>query len=300
MPVPLASSFWEPGVARLVAVGGIDIGKGGKGECKDTYAFILANGVRPVTDGDNPTVTGLPAYGAAHPEDDSLSVTNISFAQEGEHSHVWRATVTYSAGEDQDIGDDDEEDMARYTRLHFGTATESQELTVDADDDQVKVVNSAGDPFESVPQVERHFLEIQITRNQNNLPDMSLNGSVNSTALTVAGVSIDAKCGRIAIEADRNFGKGYKYSVNFRITVNPATWALTVLQNGYRYYPGGSGVSDPVKFTETTGDGRVVECSTPQLLDENGYDNRGGDPVYATFAAYPSKSWSSLKLPANL
>ena len=98
----------------------------------------------------------------------------------------------------------------------------------------------------------------------------------------------------------RNFGKGYEYSVNFRITVNPDTWALTVLQNGYRYYPGGSGVSDPVKFTETTADGRVVECSTPQLLDEYGYDNRGGEPVYATFAAYPSKNWAGLKLPATL
>ena len=298
MSVPLTSGLWEAGVARLVAVGGIDIGKGGKGECKDTYAFILADGARPVIDGEHPTVTGIPAYGSAHPVDDSLSVTNIAFAQEGEHSHVWRATVTYSAGEDQDIGD--EEDMARYTRLHFGTVTESQELTVDADNANVKVVNSAGDPFESVPQVERHFLEIQLTRNQNSLPDMSLNGSVNKTALTVAGVSIQVKCGRIAIEADRNFGKGYKYSVNFRITINPDTWALSVLQNGYRYYPGGSGVSDPVKFTETTADGRVVECSTPQLLDEYGYDNRGGEPVYATFAAYPSKNWAGLKLPANL
>jgi len=299
MSVPLNTSLWTPGEARLVAVGGIDIGKGGKGECKDTYAFVLADGARPVIDGEHPTVTGIPAYGSAHPADDSLSVTNIAFTQEGEHSHVWRATVTYSAGEDRDIGDD-EEDIARYTRLHFGTVTESQELTVDADDAQVKVVNSAGDPFESVPQVERHFLEIQISRNQNSLPDMSLNGSVNSTALAVAGVSIPVKCGRIAIEADRNFGKGYKYSVNFRITVNPATWALTVLQNGYRYYAGGSGVTDPVKFTETTADGRVVECSTPQLLDEYGYDNRGGDPVYATFAAYPSKNWAGLKLPTTL
>ncbi len=297
MSVPLNTSLWTEGEARLVAVGGIDIGNGGKAECKDVYVFILADGDRPVTDGDNPTVTGLPAYGAAHPDDDSLSVTNIAFAQENEHSHVWRATVTYSAGASNH---GDSTDQAKYTRLHYGTVVESRELTADADNPQVAVVNSAGDPFESVPQVERHLLEIQITRNQDTLPDMTLNGSVNSTALTVAGVSIAAKCGRIAIEADRNFGKGYMYSVNIRITVNPDTWALTVLQNGYRYYDGGSGVSDPVKFTETTADGRVVECSTPQLLDENGYDNRGGTPVYATFAAYPAKSWTSLKLPSSL
>lgn len=296
MSVPLNTSLWTEGVARLVAVGGVDVGKG-KVECKDVYAFILAPGVRPNPDGTTPTVTGLPAYGDAHPDDDDLVVSNISFAQEDEHSHVWRATVTYSAGA---ANSGDSTDKAKYTRLHFGTVVESRELTVDADNPQVSVVNSAGDPFESVPQVERHFLEIQITRNQDALPDMDLNGSVNSTAVTVAGVSIAAKCGRISIEADRNFGKGYKYSVNIRITVNPDTWALTVLQNGYRYYDGGSGVTDPVKFTETTADGRVVECSTPQLLDENGYDNRGGTPVYATFAAYPSKSWTSLKLPGNL
>lgn len=297
-PAYLNTGLWTLGVARLVVAGGLDVSHGGKPECKDEYAFILEPGTRPVASGDSANVSGLPGYGDDHPDIEGLSVSSISFQQYGDQSAVWKAIVTYSGGENADIGDEDEE-MARYTRLHIGTVAESRELTVDADNDAVPVVNSAGDPFESVPQVERHLLEIQITRNQNDLPDMTLNGSVNSAEVTVAGITIDAKCGRIKIEADRNFGGKYKWAVSFIITVNPDTWALTVLQNGYRYIDANNN-NALVKFTDTTDDGRVVECSSPQLLGPEGGDGRGRGPYYATFNAYPSKSWTSLKLPASL
>ncbi len=293
----MATTPWTIGVARLISIGGVG-NASGKNEVRDIYGLIMNPGDRPAA-GAN----GIPAYGDAHPDVDGLAVSNVSFAQPDETSNVWRATVTYSPGSTNTHEDEDEQEVVdRYTRLHIGSVTENRDLTVDAENG-TPVVNSAGDPFESVPQVERDFVEIQLARNQNTHPAdiiAALNGTVNSSDITVCGVSIPAKCGRIKIEADRQFGNPFPWSVTFRIVINPDTWAVTVLQNGYRYYPGGSGVSDPVKFTSTTEDGRVVECSTPQLLDENGYDNRGGTPVYATFNQYKAASWASLHLPVSL
>ena len=289
----MATTPWTVGAARLIQAGGIDTSNGKK-EVKDVYTLILDPGTRPAA-GSN----GIPDYGDDHPDVSGLSVTNVSFSQPDPTSKVWNATVTYSAG---GSNSGDNTDTSKYTRLHIGTVTESRDLVEDAEDNTVSVVNAAGDPFESVPQVERHLVEIQITRNQNSSPASdiaSLNGTLNSAAITVCGISIAAKCGRISIEADRQFGAGdAKWSVTFRIVVNPDGWTYKVLQNGYRYKPGG--VGDAVKFTSTTEDGRVVECSSPQLLKTDGDDGRGGPAYYAEFNAYKSASWSGLKLPSSL
>jgi hypothetical protein len=156
MPSPsyLNTSLWTPGVARLISVGGIDIGKDGKGECKDKYAFVLADGERPLSDGANANVSGLPAYGAAHPATNELAVRQINFEQSADHSLVWYASVHYSAS----AKSNDSSDTSKYTRLHIGFANESRELTWDADNPEGSqnpkpVVNSAGDPFETVPMV---------------------------------------------------------------------------------------------------------------------------------------------------
>ena len=309
MPSPsyLNTSLWTPGEARLVAVGGIDLSKGGKAECKDKYAFILAPGERPLSEGSSANVTGLPAYGADHPSCSGLSVSQITFEQAGDQSPVWYATVSYSAGESNS---GDQTDDSKYTRLHIGYVNETRELTWDADHPEGSqnpkpVVNAAGDPFETVPMVERPLMEIQITRNQSASPSglVNLNNTVNDAAVTVAGFSVPAKCGRLSIEADRNFGGSFAWTVNFRIVVNPATWDIEVLNNGYRYLetPSLGLASNKVKFTETTADGRVVECSTPQLL---GLDGSKGDSsnriYYLKFAAYNSAPWAALKLPASL
>lgn len=288
----MPSSPWTVGTARLVSVGGICVSDGKK-EIKDVYAAILASGTRPA-----PGSNGIPDYGDDHPDVDGFSVSNVSFEQPDPTSLVWNATVTYSFGESS--SSDMEDVDSKYTRLHIGTVSESRELTEDADD-ATPVLNAAGDPFESVPMVERHLTEIQLTRNQSTSPAsaiVNLNNTVNASALTVCGIAIPALCGRISIEADRMLSGAAKWSVSFRIVVNPDTWSFKILQNGYRYIPldGGS----PVKFTSVTDDGRVVECSTPQLLKPAGYDGRGGPAYYAEFAAYKSASWTTLKLPTSL
>lgn len=292
----MATTPWTVGAARLIQAGGIDTSNGKK-EVKDIYALILNSGTRP-----EPGSNGIPDYGADHPSVDGLSVTNVSFSQPDHTSKVWNAIVTYSAGASNP---GDNTDTSKYTRLHIGTVTELRDLVEDAEATQQNpkpVLNAAGDPFESVPQVERHLVEIQITRNQNSSPASdiaSLNNTLNSAQLTVCEIVIGAKCGRISIEADRQFGAGAaKWSVTFRIVVNPDGWTYKVLQNGYRYKPGG--VGDAVKFTSTTEDGRVVECSTPQLLKTDGDDGRGGPAYYAEFNAYKSADWSELKLPSLL
>lgn len=289
----LTTTGWSVGTARLVSAGGVNE-TSGKREVKDVYGIILEDGSRPAAGSG-----GIPAYGAAHPSLDGFTVSSVDFDTPDPGSHVWRSTVTYSAG---GANSGDSSDTSKYTRLHIGTVTESRELLTDADDDTIPVVNSAGDPFESVPQVERHLTEIQLTRNQSASPASdieSLNGTVNDSAITVCGITIPERCGRISIEADRLFGGSARWSVSFRIVVKPDTWDLTVLENGYRYKDASGNL---VKFTDTTEDGRVVECSSPQLLGPpgDGGDGRGRGPYYATFHTYPKASWTGLKLPSSL
>ena len=292
---------WTEGTARLSAKGGLCTSGKGKGTIEDIYKVILPRGTRPA-----PGKFGIPDYGDLYTPDASegddfghLYVKDIAFSQPDPTSLTWEARVKYEKrGGSQGAGGD--VDDGEWTAASVGFQSYQEELTKDAD--ETPVVNSAGDAFENAPMIERDLLLITLVKRCRNSPVATvaeLNGTINSGAESVLGVSIDARCGRVSLEATRLFGTRSEWSLTIKILVNPATWDISVLQNGYRYNDENG---NKVKFTETTADGRVVECSTPQLLGPTGEggDGRGRGPYYATFKPYPAASWTRLGLPSDV
>ena len=291
------SSPWTTGTARLTARGGIDVSNG-KVSVEDVYTIVLEPGARPV-----PGVGGIPDFGDPHPDatpdtDDPLNglfVTGVSPSQPDPTSSVWHVRVTYGTGEK--ASDDEGDDSGTWVSKRIGFAHYQE--TLDTDSEGTVVANSAGDAFEDAPQVDRSLVEYTFVKRCRTSPAasvVSLHDTINDAPVTVLGQVIPARCGRLALEAEQNAGENWTMTI--RITVNPATWDLKVLQNGYRYKDINGNL---VKFTDTTADGRVVECSTPQLLGPvpEGGDGRGRGPYYATFKPYRAESWSDLHLPSR-
>lgn len=289
---------WTSEVARLSAKGGLEVTGKGKAKLADVYTVVLSRGTRPA-----PGKFGIPDYGDAYSAEsgegddfENLCVTNIAFSQPDPTSNVWEATVTYEK-RGTSISTGEGEPEGEWTRAIVGFESYQEELTTDSDG--TPVVNSAGDAFENAPNIDRDLLSIQLEKTCRNSPVSivsSLNGTINESAVSVLGVSIAARTGRVKLEAEHLFGTKANWRLSIRIVVNPDTWDLKVLQNGYRYMDGGN----LVKFTELTADGKVVECSTPQLLGPEGGDGRGRGPYYAEFKPYPAASWTQLNLPDSV
>jgi hypothetical protein len=294
--------------ARLQQRGGICISEGRR-TIDDVYVLVAdTRDFRP-----QPGANGVPAYGADHPDNSALGATyrvkTVTFSQPDATSLVWFAKVSYRRvavsangggdGEDPEEPPEEpvEEETSVWTQAKITTFELQEELAQDANGSAI--VNAAGDPFENPPTITRPLPEILLTKRVDSSPAADvyqLSGSVNSASVSCLGLTIPARCGRLLLEGEYDFGSG-EWLLNIHIRINPDTWDFTLLQNGYRYDAGADGM---VKFTETTDDGRVVECQTPQLLAEDGGDGRESGPVFSTYEVYRAESWASLGLPSNL
>ena len=293
--------------AKLQQRGGVCISEGRR-TIDDVYVLVSEDrAFRP-----KPGANGIPAYGADHPDNSVLGATyrvkSVSFSQPDATSKVWFAKVSYrrvsvsvNGGDGEEDPEDPEEPVEEetsvWTQARIGTFELQEELAQDANGSAI--VNAAGDPFENPPSISRPLPEIMLTKRVDSSPAADvyqLSGSVNSASVSCLGLTIPARCGRLLLEGEYDFGSG-EWLLTIRIRINPDTWDFTLLQNGYRYDGGAEGM---VKFTETTDDGRLVECQTPQLLDANGGDGRESGPVFSTYEVYRAESWASLGLPSNL
>lgn len=294
--------------AKLIRAGGLCVNDKGEPSVEDVYALVLTPGARPQA-GES----GIPARGAAHPnaatndEYEGLVVKSVMFSQPGAHSRVWEAKVVYGLKNGRDPSQDEEEEgedpptpvtTPGWKRIRLGYQQNQREFTQDVDG--TAVLNSAGDPFDNAPTIDTPLTQLTLSGKTRYNPlsyCVSLNNTINSSAETVLGVSIDAKTGLLSIDAECDFEAADPiWTITATITINPAGWDMKVLQNGYRYKDANGNV---VKFTETTEDGRLVECTTPMPLTATGGDGRGGEPAYATFKPYAEASWSRLSLPSS-
>lgn len=288
---------WITGNARLTAKGGLAVGSNGKTSTEDTYTVILNNGTRPIAG-----LYGIPAQDSPHPDASSnemfasLVAKTIDFEQPDPTSNIWLARVRYEqVGTSVSGGEGDD---GVWTTARIARSSHSETLTEDANGKIV--VNAAGDAFEDAPNIDRDFLEVILVKRCSASPVATveaLNGTINSSNDSVLGISIPARCGRVKLEAERLFGQGKTWQLSIHITINPNTWDLKVLENGYRYKDIEGNL---VKFTDITSDGKTVECSSPQLLGPEGGDGRGRGPYYAVFQPYKDASWSRLRLPTNV
>lgn len=294
------------GVARLSEHGELITDSSGSAvSLSDIYSVWMGNGIRATT----ANVTGIPAANSVHALVSGLYVSQVRFSCVNSGSGIWNISVDYER--DTVVESTQEDGTLKITAKSWDTSESMVDLVVDAYSGS-PVVNAAGDPFDSVPQRAIYAPSVSFIRMESRAPGalIALNGSINSSEITVLGITFPAYCGKLRMSCrDTMATSGRHYECNYTIEgrINPvligetlanAGWREVIVECGYNYTAGGK----RYKFTETTknseGEEEQKEVSSPQLLSEDGGDGRGQTPVLKVVFAHRPASWASLKLPS--
>lgn len=256
------------------------------------------------------SIDGLPPVGAAIDETlfPNMIVRGYSM-EEGEinERRVINIDVTCSLRDPQnwDVSQFPPRGQA-IQELSFTSGTVSRDLTHDAITGKL-VLNSAGQPFDSVPQIDvpspvfRKVLKVRSAQDW-----AKYQGKVNASAITVGGVSCaphQVRC----VQADRvklwndEFGFVEQWTIGLQIMSNVAEieggsateigWDLAIVDQGTMQKNDGSGgqEGDVVPIMVTSAEtGKEIAVSQPVLLDGQGYAmlEQGATPYAFRFAPY--------------
>lgn len=272
-------------------------------------------------------VSGLPDLGDAHPLDDNLTVSEFR-VREHQPGELFRIVeVAYTTGTEETEGSGSgATSIGRLTALDYPIYTQSGDLITD----QLtggKVLNSAGDVFDSVPQFETLFTGVHFTRRVSSFPSdaLALSGTLNGADVEIYGVKFGKRTARCRVTARYNFDGSSRpwemdvtieprhnfadSSAQFRYTHGAADmssdyglvpgrgydlgWDLAILDCGFQYI---DAVAGKVRFTVVGDNGVESAPQLPQLLKSNGEDGRAyGTPSYLVVRTAIGAVWDDLK-----
>lgn len=252
---------------------------------------------------------GVPAIGSAHPSFSNLFVAYYDI-EEGEGPAkktltVWanyeRSEVSYDGGT---LG----ETPCAIEKWGWDSSTDQKELNQDAITGKA-LLNSAGEPFDSVPLVSVYSpVFVKVVKFADRQSDaMVHNCKVNDAAVTIGSMSCPAGSLLCAVEEERIFDDpvwNYSYTIRLKYKTNKVKlegsdvwtdigWDVAVVDTGMRELKNG------VLVMITRGDGEnglPCKITTPELLDGHGSAvarSASGAPAteYAfRFAAYERTS----------
>ena len=251
----------------------------------------------------------IPAIGSAHPTYSYLKVKTYDVEEgEGHEKKALMVYVNYEAEYTETIGEGQDATTGAVEDFGWDDGTDERELITDVAG--VALVNSAGDPFDSVPRVScpaPTFTKIIKFATQ----QTGWNGSfckVNSAAITVAGISCAKHTLLCTVSEKRIFGDpsySWRYTIRLRYRSNKVKllgtgsaqevgWQVSVTDAGMRQLDAnGKPVLIRQKDAET---GKMCTVTSPELLDGSGHAvnrSNGGTvtPYNFKFAAYEEASF---------
>jgi hypothetical protein len=223
------------------------------------------------------SATGLPVLGGTWPEDLSAYCYALNVDAD-EPPNGWTVTAKYTS---------ERETNATPTlagpRVSWSSSTVEVPIWVTVESAPVAIVNSAGDFFDQVPTRSETRFTANITANLTSYGTL-LNAMdyINSTAMTIDGVSIPARCGKLAgvsISEAKLQGTIAYVEASYSIEVNPHTWLYQPLDCGFR-------------ARDSSGDFRIIRnkdttpVTNPALLDGTGGVVANPGPTTAVFGSY--------------
>lgn len=322
MPDPATIGAFAAYAARLSLHG--DFSPDG---CTDEYTVYVAD---PDERLDLSDVSGLPDLGDEHPLDSDLTVSEFRVREHNPGELFRIVEVVYTRGEEEtEGGSGSQTSVGRLTALDYPIYTQTGDLVTDQVDGG-KVLNSAGDVFDSVPQFETLFTGVHFTRRVSAFPSaaIALSGTVNSAAVTIYGVTFAQRTARCRVTARYNFdgssrpwemdvtieprhnyvasGQQYRTSAGAADMTAYASvqgrgydigWDLAILDCGFQYV---DAVQGKVRFTVTADNGEQSAPQLPQLLTASGEDGRAyGSESYLLVRTAAGANWDALKAKTN-
>ena len=294
-------------------------GEPGVKTLKRDYIVKLDGGAPLGANGEFITVSGVPKIGDAHPTHTELVVKKVSYKEgAGAAKNTVVATVTYERpdGESQDIGGEDDPILVAVEQWGWDASTGEVELTEAKDG--TPVLNSAGDPFDSVPKVQVPtpvFTKVFKTTDRHS-GVMDFNCLTNATELTIGDLTCDIGTLLCTVAEARLFndadGWNYRYTVTLRYKSQMVRlggdaaaereeigWDCAVVDTGMRAWNTDTGKKELIRIiSQETGKPSTV--TSPALL------NGSGEPLVAQSATdvptpyvFRFKAYDSATFPAE-
>lgn len=226
---------------------------------------------------------GLPKINDAHPTLSGLFATSRKF-EEGRGAEKIRVicTVSYSSQANEQSGSGEEEEWeCLVDEWGWDASTEDREFVTDVHGAPVR--NSAGDPYDSVPNVTTHSpVFTKVARFQTRQSVMDLNCKVNREAMTIGGMSCAAKT-LLCTVAEKLLLDGssypYQYTVTLHYRSNMANiagatteigWDVALVQAGMRAKDPETNALKLIKVVDPE-TGMLCTVTSSAMLDMSGY-----------------------------
>lgn len=250
--------------------------------------------------------SGVPTVGTVHPARPGYFVSRYEVSQpDGPASATLDITVRYSAQSWEIFSPEQGQGVSNNVeQWGWDDSTATRELVESADGEQV--LNSAGDPFDSVPQIETPapvFTKVvRFASRQSGYFDH--NCKVNAATLVIGGISFPARTLLCTVSESIDISNEhwpYKYTIRLRARSTPAKlegsdtvtecgWDVVLCDAGMREIDDETG---KLKLIQTISQetGQPATVTTPELLDGEGHAvQRVADtpptPYNLLFAAY--------------
>jgi hypothetical protein len=194
----------------------------------------------------------MPKVGHGHPKNVSLFVQAVAFKQEG--PNFWMGTATYGSldtgGGGGEVSDDPlAEPIALLWRI--GNTT----VPIDRDVEKNPIVNSAGDPFTTPPNIQFQTLFVEARRNERTFnPQIAVNfaNAVNQDRFVIDGRTYaskgQAKVVSIAPDSEYQPRKAKFVSVVYIFELRADGFKLRLMDQGTRAWAYKSGEVDEAPY----------------------------------------------------
>ena len=267
--------------------------------------FIVVQDAVMAADGEALTFPGVPAIGTAHPAFSKLYVQSYDVQEgDGKDKQTLIVTVNYGPQITETSGEGQDAQTVAVDEWGWDDGTDEKELVEGVDG--TPVLNSAGDPFESVPKVMAPapvFTKVMKFKQRQTGWANSM-CKVNSSSITIGGITCAIGTLLCTVSEKRIIGSAdwkYQYTVHLRYKSNPVKiegsnsatdigWDVAVCDAGMRELDeNGEAKLMRVVDKET---GKTCTVTSAALLDGEGHrlgDN--GEPYNFRFQAYGRASF---------
>lgn len=296
-----------------------DVTPNGATSISQIYQIVLSRPLAPgelittFTDGTN----SVPAIGTEHPNRPGYYAAKYAVSQpRGVAKSTLDLTLTYEPiGSTTDViieGETPTNVDSLVVEWGWTDGTTSRELLRGVDNNETPVVNSAGDPFETVPTVETPAPEfVKVVKFKTRQTYWDYMCTINSAAMTIGSVSCPAKSLLCTVCEKLNIGDSvwpYQYTIRLRFRSNVIKrtyaaaaeeigWNVAVVDAGMREIDSTTGKLQLIQIlSEETG--QLATVTSPELLDGAGHkvDRSGqtggsGQPTLLVFQAYKTATF---------
>jgi len=258
------------------------------------------------------TYTGIPSYGSAHPHLSGLYVDSFDFEEgQGAEKGSIVCVVNYARRVSETGGSGETAYAGAVEEWGWDGGTEEKELVTASDG--TSVLNSAGDPFDAVPQVSSPapvFTKV-MKFSQRQSGAMAYNCKVNSGSMTIGDMSCPQWSLLCTVSEKRIFGDAdfkYRYTIQFKFKSNKVKiagsnaaselgWHVAITDAGMREKGEGGKMKLIRQIDPETG--KRCTVTSAELLNGQGKaitrDSSGANPTpyNIKFEAYESTSFPS-------